>query len=159
MGGKGMEGKPWFGVLGNHDWGGIGWNTGWDTQIFHTWNNPTWRLPALFWSQNVQYEGFSIDFFMLESNFQDAHKPASLDPHHNICQDNIDKSFNSDECFGMTLDNCADKFLDWWQESLTMLEQGLKESTATWKIINTHYPGPVMSKNPELMSLHKKIWF
>merc|ERR1711865_877026 len=37
-----------------------------------------------------------------------------------------------------------------------MLEEGLKTSSATWKIVNTHFPGPMITSQPRIRELNKK---
>lgn len=153
--GPGLDGKPWLSVLGNHDYGGISFEAGWDLQIFHTWHSNTWRMPAQFWSQNVQYSGFSVDVFMLESNFLDA-KPVGADPGHNICQDGFQ---TNQDCWGLNLNSCFRHFQDSWHASLDMLEEGLKRSTADWKIINTHFPGSAIAGLSRIQELHSRYGF
>jgi len=132
--GPGLDGKPWFSVLGNHDYGGMSFNAAWDSQIYRTWADDTWRLPAQYWSQTVVYQDFSVDYFFMDSNFLDASTPGA-DPHHNVCQ-------GSATCDGMTKNTCVDYFHKLWSGSMDMLQKGLANSTADWRIIVTHFPGP-----------------
>lgn len=151
--GPGLDGKPWLSVLGNHDYGGRSFEAGWDVQIFHTWQSDTWRMPAPFWSQNVQYNGFSVDVFMLESNFLDAEAQGS-DPDHNICQGSYHDV--GQDCWGINLANCVKHFYSSWDASLDMLEEGLSKSVADWKIVNTHYPGPSIASQPRIQDLNTR---
>jgi hypothetical protein len=146
--GKGLDGIPWIGVLGNHDYGGMSFGNGWDDQIFQTWYSPSWVMPAQYFKQHVRYDGFTVDFYMLESNFLDA-KPPGVDIHHNICQGGAN-------CWGLRPDNCVSYFQDAWAKSLEMLEDGLKNSNADWHIINTHYPAPSIIGMPKIQELHQK---
>lgn len=150
--GPGLDGKPWFSVLGNHDYGGFGFHHGWDVQIWHTWNSETWRMPGQFWSQNVQYDDFSIDLFMLDSNLIDA-KPVGEDPHHNMCQP---EAFGDWDCYGFHVTSCCEMFHNIWERSLEMLEEGLKHSTATWKIVSTHFPAPSIIGMGKFKELNEK---
>lgn len=150
--GPGLDGKPWFSVLGNHDYGGRSFEAGWDFQIFKTWDSDTWRMPGQYWSQKVQYQGFSVDIFMLESNSWDAH-PFGLDPNHNICQDWFET--NAD-CWGLNYYSCPGHFSSAWDASLDMLEEGLRQSTAEWKIVNTHFPGPWVASQSRIQRLHSR---
>jgi len=145
----GLDGKPWFSVLGNHDYGGRGFHQGWDVQIFHTWNSDMWRMPGQYWSQTVNYTDFSIDIFMLDSNFLDTW-PAGVEPNHNLCQG------STRSCYGINGSNCQSSFHAAWKKSVEMLEAGLKKSTATWKIVNTHFPGPSITGMSDIQSLHAK---
>jgi len=148
--GPGLDGKPWLSVLGNHDYGGISYETAWDAQIFHTWDSNIWRMPGQFWSQRVQYRGFSVEIYMLESNYQDALPPGG-DPGRNICQD---PAGTNPDCWGLNVDSCFQHFAGAWTASLDMLEDHLSKTDADWKIINTHYPGPSIAGDPRIQNLN-----
>jgi len=131
-GGPGMDGKPWLGVLGNHDYGGISMGMGWDQTIFHSWHSENWRTPAPYWSQRVQYQDFAVQFIFLDSNWNDA----GVDPNHNICQ-----TTHCPYCWGIDDDaDCVSWFSSQWSGGLQMAEDVLKNSTAEWHILVTHYP-------------------
>lgn len=147
-----LTGKPWLSVLGNHDYGGRSFGQGWDYQILHTWHSNAWRMPAQFWSQTIQYTGFSVDVFMLDSNFMDA-LPVGSDPNHNICQV---RDGSADYCWGISLDNCVSELNSVWRQGLEMLESRLATSTATWKIIVSHFPGPAITGNSKIKELNTK---
>lgn len=150
--GPGLDGKPWLSVLGNHDYGGRSYEAGWDAQIFHTWMSDTWRMPGQYWSQHVKYNGFSVDMFMLESNFLDAEAPG-VDLNHNICQDRLGTNL---DCWGLNENVCQQHFQASWQASLHMLEDGLSKSEADWKIVLTHYPGPSIAGLPQIQDLNTR---
>merc|ERR1719384_708744 len=57
----------WWGVLGNHDYGGVCYIKGWDQQIYYTWHDDKWVLPAQYWKRTVQYENFKAEFFLTEA--------------------------------------------------------------------------------------------
>jgi len=141
--GAGLSGKPWLSVLGNHDWGGRVFNNGWDQQIAYTWFSPRWRMPAPYWSQHVEYPDldFSVDFYMIDSNFVDAKDPPE-DSEHNICgsKHNPPKANCSVADGPESIESCPQYFADLWAEQKTWVEQLMSESTATWQIIVTHFP-------------------
>lgn len=142
-GGPGMDGKPWLGVLGNHDFGGISMSTAWDQFIFHSWHSDTWRTPAPYWSQRVQYRDFAVQIIFLDSNFNDA----ASDDEHKICQ-------GSEYCWGIDdAAACNRWFHTQWSEGIKMAEDVLKESTAEWHIVVTHFP--TMYADADIMRLHE----
>jgi len=152
--GKGLDEKPWLSVLGNHDYGGRSYTSAWDAQIFHTWDsNNVWRMPGQFWSQRVQYSGFSVEIYMLESNYQDALPLDPLTEGRNICQGRDDWQ---PDCWGLSLDSCVQHFVGAWTASLDMLEERLSKTDADWKIINTHYPGTSIASDPRIKDLNIK---
>jgi predicted phosphodiesterase len=142
-----LTGKPWLSVLGNHDYGGRGFLTGWDQQIFTTWDREDWVMPGQYWSRKVQYADFAVEYFFMESNIIDARDAG--DKHHYICQ-------GSGECFGINAGNCHNMFQDAYTKSIEMLEKGLKASTAEFHIIVTHYPGPDITSDAQIKALHDK---
>merc|ERR1719323_1227785 len=86
--GDGLDGKPWLGVLGNHDYGGFLYTSAWDQAISYTWNQPEggrWLTPAQYWRSRVFYPDFSVDYFFVDSNYQDAVREVITE--HNICGD------------------------------------------------------------------------
>mmetsp|Transcript_32800 Transcript_32800/g.70499 ORF Transcript_32800/g.70499 Transcript_32800/m.70499 type:complete len:642 (-) Transcript_32800:146-2071(-) len=140
--GKGLDGKPWLSVLGNHDWGGRVFNNGWDQQIAYTWASPRWVMPAAFWRTTAEYptQGFSVDMWFFDTNFQDAH-PNDKDPDHNICGPNNPAGATCASAGGPTdKDSCPEWFHKLWDDQKTWLIETMAESTATWQIAVTHFP-------------------
>ncbi|CAE8581344.1 unnamed protein product, partial [Polarella glacialis] len=140
--GPGMDGKPWFSVLGNHDWGGFQFNKAWDQQIAYTWASDRWRMPAPYWMQRVEYTdlGFSAEFFMLDSNAMDV-KPMNADPEHNICGAMHNPAGATCGATGGPGDvrTCFKWMWDLWREEQAWLEQKLADSTADWQVAVTHF--------------------
>lgn len=147
--GEGVDGKPWFSVLGNHDYGGYIYNKGWDQQIAYSWSpNGRWLMPAQFWRLKVHYPGFSVDYFFLDTNDVEAIDPHS-DPDHNICSmEHVD---NSEEA-GCGVEgpkdvwDCQGWFGRLWAEEAPWFEEHLSASVADWQIVVTHFP-PVWKNN------------
>jgi len=141
--GPGLDGKPWFSVLGNHDWGGRQFNNGWDQQIAYTWVSDRWVMPAPYYMARVEYvdQGFSVDLFMADTNFNDA-KESSEDSEHNICGSAHNPPGATCGVIGgpMSIETCVAYFQQLWSEQKVWLQKKLSESKATWQILVTHFP-------------------
>jgi len=141
--GKGLSGKPWLSVLGNHDWGGRVFNNGWDQQIAYTWHSDRWVMPAPYFMVSVKYptQLFSADIFMFDSNFIDAKEP-NLDPEHNICGNKHNRADASCRVAGgpESIEQCPTFFAKLWAEQKTWLVEKISASRATWQIGVTHFP-------------------
>eukprot|EP00401_Gymnodinium_catenatum_P014740 CAMPEP_0117509366 /NCGR_PEP_ID=MMETSP0784-20121206/27437_1 /TAXON_ID=39447 /ORGANISM="" /LENGTH=484 /DNA_ID=CAMNT_0005304969 /DNA_START=120 /DNA_END=1574 /DNA_ORIENTATION=- len=146
--GPGLDGVEWWGVLGNHDFGGNVYSTHWDQMIYYTWHSEDsrWLTPALYWSRRVQYNNFSADFFFVDTNICDA-QPPWVDPGHNMCN-GVHNSIPPLEpwqlfCNGTSITNpttCGAFFRDLWNTQKVWLEAKLEASDADWQIVVTHYP-------------------
>lgn len=158
--GEGVGDIPWLSVLGNHDYGGFKFNSGWDQQIYHTWSGAdNWRLPAQYWHQHVKYAGFSVDVFMLDSNFPDT--GAASDS--NMC----DSKQGPWTCWSLARDGCAVYFHQLWKDGVAWLEQKMQETISdgdgpNWRILLTHFPPSFWGSTPEvskIAELHQKYGF
>jgi len=142
---------PWMGVLGNHDHGGMYYDSGWDHQIYYTYKQDAgfanrWRMPGMWWSQKVIWPTFTLELFFLDGNYLDA-KPANVDPHHNLCNKKnpykLDrqngtcsgagyKAYDIKSCFKFHHGN--------WADQMVWLREGLSKSQAHYTGVVAHYP-------------------
>ncbi|CAE7752099.1 Acp5, partial [Symbiodinium pilosum] len=146
--GPGLDGVEWWGVLGNHDYGGYHYNVHWDQNIFYTWGQQgqpksRWLTPALYWSRQVFFRNFSVDFFFVDTNRADTDGNPDADPEHNICSRSHNQPPQPLGCNGTSItnpDTCWKWFLDLWDEQKKWLADKLEASRAEWQILVTHYP-------------------
>jgi len=145
--GPGLDGKPWLGVLGNHDYGGFRFDKGWDQLISYTWGpGGRWIMPAQYWRQVIRYPGFSVDYFFLDTNVFNAEAPVA-DPEHNICSSAHNAPGANCGVEGpRNISDCRPWFQRLWHEQQRWFDAGLEQSKSDWQIVVTHYP-PTFASN------------
>lgn len=144
--GPGLDGVPWMGVLGNHDYGGYMFTAAWEQNIAYTWHHVPpvhqgrWVTPALYWSRRVQHPMFTVDIFFTDSNVNDAFHPEHH-PGTNMCslEHNPPNASCGDHGPSSVWD-CAGWFRRLWDEQVPWLSSGLAASDADWQFIVTHFP-------------------
>jgi len=98
-------------------------------------------MPAQYWSSKVNYEGFSVDYYFVDSNVFDAADPYNPS-FHNLC--NMEKNGGSSSSCGpqgpLSPYHCQAWFKKLWQDQLDWLDKVLPKSTAEWQIVVTHFP-------------------
>jgi len=136
-----LRSKEWYGVLGNHDYGGWQFNKGWDQSIAFTWHSDKWVTPAQYWQRKVQYCDFSVDYYFIDSNNFDALPPNSPKQKTNICSGSHNLMSDCSMIGGpRNPGDCFRWFWRLWHEQLRWLEERLSKSTAEWQIVVTHFP-------------------
>jgi len=144
--GKGVDGKQWLGVLGNHDYGGWMYIGAWDQVVGYTWGGPgstgRWMMPAQYWAVEVYYPDFIVDYYFMDTNNFDtmSEKKPSL---HNLC--NMYKVGHSEsESCGKSGPSSAAECHQWfqklWADQKHWLKKKAKASKADWQIVVTHFP-------------------
>jgi len=141
----------WWGVLGNHDYGGVCYVKGWDQQVLYTWDSPTWVMPGQFWMRSVQYSNMKIDIFFVDGSWFDTKDGGGgLDPKHNICRGAgqfCEQEYypGSGDACGVTgpynAGDCENWFRGMWNAEYKWLMDKVPNSDADWQIVVTHYPG------------------
>lgn len=158
----------WWGVLGNHDYGGVCVIKAWDQMILYTWKeNGRWVIPAPYWRRRVQFKRFDIDFFFIDSNVINA---LGMDvDDHNLCNggNNNDADTKKNWCrfsehadkrefypptkgagnscpnagaANVNADTCSDWFHSMWSDTKKWLDDGLAKSEADWQVLVSHFP-------------------
>jgi len=138
--GPGLTGKPWLGVLGNHDYGGFAFMKGWDQLIAYTWGpGGRWVMPAQYYRSVVRYPGFSVDYFFMDTNVNNA--AGGNEDVHNICSSvHNPPDASCGEEGPIDVASCPDWFSKLWEDQQKWVDKGLAESTADWQVVVTHYP-------------------
>lgn len=131
---------PWLSVLGNHDYGGWQFNSGWDAQIGYSFVDKNWVMPARYFSRVMQHPGFSMEYFMIDSNSFDAHN-MDWQPKKNICGPHNPPGANCAATGGpASVSECKDWFWNSYHEQQRWLQKQLAASTADWQVVVTHFP-------------------
>jgi hypothetical protein len=142
-----MMSIEWWSVLGNHDYGGTCYKKGWDQQIYFTWHDDQWVLPAQYWMRTVHYSTFTADFFFVDGNYYDV-SPGQT-PNHDMCtpaQAHCEPEFyqgGGDDCGHSgphSVGTCKQWFADLWKSNYDWLLKKVAASTADWQIVVNHYP-------------------
>jgi len=149
-----LDGKPWFSVLGNHDYGGHQYHSAWDMQIAYTWGpSGRWVMPAQYYHQHVIYatKKFTVDYYFLDTNVADTTAMWEA-PAHNICNNihNVGKTCKPIGPSSPENNECIDWFMNIWKQQVLWLEDMLNKSTADWQIIVTHFPPETCVFHPDI---------
>jgi len=149
-----LNNAEWWGVLGNHDYGGVCFIKGWDKQIEYTWQNPRWVMPAQFWKRRVHFQGFNADFFFIDGNLYDVMSASTFtspcqageNPGH-LCPTTKfpPKSGTDPSSCPVTgppgnEGACLKWFQDVWAANLKFIQEEVPKSDADWQILVNHYP-------------------
>jgi len=138
----------WWSVLGNHDYGGVCYIKGWDQQIYYTYHQDKWVMPAQYWRRTVQYANFKADFFFIDGNIYDTNG----DDEHNICSKTHNPGpkcetsiYHGDggNCAATgphAPEDCKDWFNKLWKDNYDWLNEVVPKSDADWQILVSHYP-------------------
>jgi len=134
---------PWLSVMGNHDYGGDGCfanvRAQWDYTIKDLLHNNRWKMPSPYYKHLVEFDDFSAEFFMLDTNVEDSNSGR----HGGICAQEICHEVHHMETAPRA--DCVKWFRDMWATEQKWLRQEMAASTAEWKIIMGHHKphGPV----------------
>ncbi|KAE9027086.1 hypothetical protein PR001_g10611 [Phytophthora rubi] len=126
-------------------------------QEYKSANSDRWKLSDHYYVESVEANGVSVDIFNIDTNFADSHgvmqiccqcygyvkkknlSEAEAKKLGNTCNDRIP---GDELCAGGSTEiynACADTIKEWWDDSLKQVQKDLAASTATWKVINSHY--------------------
>lgn len=111
-------------------------------------DNNRWIMKSHYYKESVTQNGVSVDIFNIDTNYADSHAA-----HQVCCQcygysqgsttfecNNVQKgdAFCAGGNIGM-YEACMAHIKEWWDDSIVSIKRDLAASTATWKVINTHY--------------------
>jgi len=140
----------WLSILGNHDYGGVCYIKGWDQQIFYTWHDDKWVMPAQYWRRTVQYSNFKVEFFFVDGNVYDTTPGTKLT--HDICNPGSNPGKHCElqfypgdggNCAATGPHNvaeCRDWFKNLWEANYKWLKEVVPASDADWQIVVNHFP-------------------
>jgi len=134
---------PWLSVMGNHDYGGDGCfanvRAQWDYTIKDLLHNNRWKMPSPYYKHRVDFDDFSAEFFMLDTNVEDSNSGR----HGGICAQEI--CLETHNMRTAPREDCVRWFREMWGTEEKWLRQEMAASTAEWKIIVGHHKphGPI----------------
>jgi len=134
---------PWLSIMGNHDYGGDGCFSNVRAQFDYTvkdmLHNDRWKMPSPYYKHKVNFNGFSAEFFMVDTNVEDSNSGR----HGGICAQEICHEVFERETVPRA--DCVQWFRNLWQAEEVWLRTEMAASTAEWKIIVGHHKphGPV----------------
>ncbi|TYZ63848.1 hypothetical protein PybrP1_000464 [[Pythium] brassicae (nom. inval.)] len=111
-------------------------------------NNDRWKLTDHFYVHTIKDGDVSIDIFNVDTNDADTHAADQI-----CCQCyGYSEGDDGKTCKTITrghkwcaggdtgmYDTCMKQFREWGDEAKSKLAEAVKKSTATWKIVNSHY--------------------
>lgn len=128
-------------------------------------DNNRWIMSDHYYKKTVSKGGVSVDIFNIDTNYADSHAA-----HQVCCQcygysdggkgvecNNVQKGDKF--CAGGDIamySACMAHIKTWWDDSVDNIQKDLKTSTATFKIVNTHY-SPHFHMGENKMKLWYKI--
>jgi len=125
---------PWISIMGNHDYGGQGCFADMQAQFDFTTKDllrfNRWKMPSPYYRHKIDFDGFSLEMFMLDTNIEDAPFGARGG---GVCQQQL--------CGGTTADphECVEWFQNMENAQHEWLGPALADSSAQWKIIVGHH--------------------
>lgn len=137
----GLTSKPWISCLGNHDYGGWQFNHGWPQQIGYSFVNRNWVMPGRYFSRKMHHPGYTVEYFVIDSNAYDAKDPGE-DPEHNICSRQHNPGDANCAAGGgpSSVGSCKSWFWSGYAQQKRWLQSKLSQSTADWQVVVTHFP-------------------
>lgn len=105
-----------------------------DYTYYDMLKNNRWKMPSPYFNQRVEFsEGYSAEFFMLDSNILDAFTGR----HGGICKQRI--CWETRGRPTVPYDQCARWFRKLWREQAEWYNTVVRQSTADWKIVTIHH--------------------
>jgi len=98
-------------------------------------------MPARYFSRTMHHPGFTVEYYMVDTNAHDAKHP-SADPDHNICSSAHNPRWANCRAGGgpSSIHECEHWFWRSWVAQKAWLRNKLSASTADWQVVVTHFP-------------------
>jgi len=95
--------------------------------------NNRWKMPSPYYNHLVKFDDFSVEYFMIDSNIEDAY----VGRHGGICKQTICLETVGRQ--SVDYEVCKKWFRKLWKEQKEWLAETMAASTADWKILTLHH--------------------
>jgi len=135
-------------------------------------NGDRWKMSDHYFKESFEADGVSVDVYNVDTNYADSHGVRQICCQcYGVVKDKTDNEADAkamgsgcedakrgeELCIDGDVDQydaCEKQIKEWWDDSVKQIQADLKESKATWKVINSHY-SPHFHMSEDKM----KVWY